>query len=175
MEKTVREKGHLSQTVVMAASVEQANTVRPGRAEAVKATSPIVICVRNGLRAPSWRPQKCRAGRRREEQTRRKLKTHHTMAWRRAATVEVAIGTAVRAQDGHRPAACRSAQSGTARGRVREEQSRGPPHQAWARDRGQRGRRGGRSKRGAPAPRARAGRRPRGHRAGDGAIVSPSY
>ena len=91
-------------------------------------------CARNGLQAPGWGPQKCRAGRRREEETRRKLKTHHTMAWRRAATVEVAIGTAVRAQDGHRSAACRSAQSGTARGRVREEQSRGPPHRAWARE-----------------------------------------
>ena len=34
---SVREKGHLSQTVVMSASVEQANTVRPGREEAGKA------------------------------------------------------------------------------------------------------------------------------------------
>ena len=33
----MREKGHLSQTVVMSASVEQANTVRPGREEAGKA------------------------------------------------------------------------------------------------------------------------------------------
>ena len=99
--KTVREKGHLSQTVVMAASSEQANAWRPGREEAVKAMGLVRGMVSSVNQAPSWGPEKCRAGRRREEETRRKLETHRSMAWRHAATVEVAIETAVRAQDGH--------------------------------------------------------------------------
>ena len=54
--KTVREKGHLSQTVVMAASLEQANTVRPGREEAVKAMGLVRGMVSSVMQAPSWGP-----------------------------------------------------------------------------------------------------------------------
>ena len=54
--KTVREKGHLSQTVVMAASSEQANAWRPGREEAVKAMGLVRGMVSSVMQAPSWGP-----------------------------------------------------------------------------------------------------------------------
>ena len=56
VEESVAEKGHLSQTVVMAASAEQANAWRPGREEAVKAMGLVRGMVSSVNQAPSWGP-----------------------------------------------------------------------------------------------------------------------